>query len=119
MAFRFEQLEIWKEALNFARKVFLFADNFPQKYQFSLGDQLRRSSLSISSNIAEGSGSDSIKEELRYLSIALKSAYESLSKLYFCGELQLEEKSGLKEKNTILIKRIRAYKNSKIKQLNR
>lgn len=114
---KFEQLEIWKESLIFAKKIFTFTSHLERSLQYSLGDQLRRSSLSISSNIAEGSGSDSIKEELRYINIAIKSSYETLSQLYFCKELGINIDTVKIEDMTILIKRIRSYRRQKHNQL--
>ena len=56
MAFKFESFDVWKRAIEFADKMFDAADKLPQKYQFSLGEQLRRAALSIPTNLAEGSG---------------------------------------------------------------
>lgn len=57
--FRFEELEIWKLAIKYAKDCYRIAEKFPKNEQFSLSDQLRRAAISISNNIAEGStGSD-------------------------------------------------------------
>lgn len=56
MAFRFESLEIWKPGIDYGNKIYDIADKLPQKELFGLGSQLRRSAVSISNNIAEGSG---------------------------------------------------------------
>ena len=61
--FSFEKLEVWKRSLDFADEMFRLADKLPQRYQFSLGEQLRRAALSIPTNIAEGSGRESGKEQ--------------------------------------------------------
>jgi len=52
--FRFQTLEVWKKAVDFADLMIEIADALPQKYQFSFGDQLRRAGLSVPNNIAEG-----------------------------------------------------------------
>lgn len=57
--FRFENLDIWKMAIEYGDKIFDMTEDFPPKAQYNLGSQLRDSSLSISNNIAEGSGSAS------------------------------------------------------------
>ena len=56
MSFKFERLEVWQRAIEFANVLFDIADVLPQRYQFSLGEQLRKAALSIPTNIAEGSG---------------------------------------------------------------
>jgi four helix bundle protein len=61
MGFKFEKLDVWKRSIDFADELFQIADDLPQQYQFSLGEQLRRAALSIPTNIAEGSGRDSVK----------------------------------------------------------
>ena len=58
----------------------------PQKYQFSLGEQLRRAALSIPTNLAEGSGRDSPKEERYFYGIAKGSVYEVVSLLVIIGK---------------------------------
>ena len=65
--FRFETLDIWKLAIEYGDQIFEIADQFPQRTQTSLGSQLRGSVLSISNNIAEGSGSDSKPDFRKFL----------------------------------------------------
>jgi four helix bundle protein len=66
--------------------MFDLADSLPQKYQFSLGDQLRRAALSIPTNLAEGSGRDNPKEERYFYGMAKGSVYEVLSLLVMIGK---------------------------------
>lgn len=70
MGFKFEKLDVWKRSINYADEMFQVADALPQKYQFSLGEQLRRAALSIPTNIAEGSGRDSSKSRAYFYRIA-------------------------------------------------
>jgi len=62
MGFKFERFEAWKRAIGFADEMFVLADALPQRYQFSLGEQLRRAALSIPTNLAEGAGRDNVSE---------------------------------------------------------
>jgi four helix bundle protein len=62
MAFRFEELGIWKDAILFAKLIYKLTERFPSRELFSLTDQLRRCAVSIAANIAEGSGSSSKKD---------------------------------------------------------
>ncbi len=86
MPFRFERFEAWKRAIEFANAMFEIADRLPQKYQFSLGEQLRRAALSIPTNLAEGSGRDNPKEERYFYGIAKGSVYEVVSLLVMIGK---------------------------------
>lgn len=60
--FRFQDLEIWKMSIEIADKLFDIADSIEQKKLYRFSEQLRGAGLSMSNNIAEGSGSNSKKE---------------------------------------------------------
>lgn len=81
MGFKFERLEAWQKAIVFANVMFDLTDSLPQRYQFSLGEQLRRAALSVPTNIAEGSGRDSPKEAGYFYRISKGSVYECVSLL--------------------------------------
>lgn len=115
MAFRFESLEIWKLAIEYGNKIYDLADCLPQKELFSLGSQLRRSTVSQSNNIAEGSGSSTIKDFRNYLDIAIKSTLEIVSMLFFAERrkyISISQRIELYQEAEILIKKIRAFKKS-------
>jgi four helix bundle protein len=76
VGFKFERLEVWQKAIDFANTMFDVADNLPQRYQFSLGEQLRRAALSIPTNIAEGSGGTTPKNQATFIASA-KARYTS------------------------------------------
>lgn len=84
--FGFEKLDVWKRSLHFADAMFTVADGLPKRYQFSLGDQLRRASLSVPTNIAEGSGRQSSKEQAYFYNIAKEYMYEVVSLLALIGK---------------------------------
>ncbi len=86
MSFKFESLDVWKRSIDFADVMFFLADEIPQKYQFSLGEQLRRAALSIPTNIAEGSGRDKRKEKQYFFRIAKGSVYEVVSLMVMLGK---------------------------------
>lgn len=75
--FRFQDLEIWKMAIEIADELFDIADGLEQKHLYRFAEQLRGSGISMSNNIAEGSGSSSDKKFSRYLDIAKKSTFEN------------------------------------------
>jgi len=86
MAFKFENFEVWRRAIEFANEMFDVADSLPQKYQFSLGEQLRRAALSIPTNLAEGSGRDNPKEKRYFYGLSKGSVYEVVSLLVMIGK---------------------------------
>lgn len=78
----FEKLDVWKLSRELNNYVYDITDNFPYKEDKNLTIQIRRSSVSISSNIAEGSGKLSEKDFKRYLQISFGSAMELLNQFY-------------------------------------
>lgn len=113
MAFRFEQLDIWKESNLLIGKIYRETKKFPRDELFSLTNQLRRSASSISANIAEGAGSSSKKDFSHYLDIAIKSIYETVSHLYLAKEQKYISERLRKqfyEEAEVLVKRIQSFK---------
>jgi four helix bundle protein len=80
--FKFEKLDVWKEAIEFAKKVYKVTKDFPKNEQFGLGAQMRNAATSIPSNISEGSVRGHDKDFTRFLRIALGSTFEIVSQLY-------------------------------------
>lgn len=74
--FRFMELDIWKESISLNDFLYDLADNLIEIKNFRMAEQLRAASLSISNNIAEGSGSDSSKDFARFLVFSKRSAFE-------------------------------------------
>ncbi len=75
MKFNFEKLEVYQDGIEFANKVYNITKPFPRNEIFGITNQIRRASISIPSNIAEGS-SRGKKEFIHFLNIALGSTYE-------------------------------------------
>ena len=75
--FRFQDLEIWKEALEIGDVLFDIADQLEDKKLFRFAEQLRAAGMSMSNNIAEGSGSNSKKEFYQFPNIARRSTFEN------------------------------------------
>lgn len=76
MSFRFQRLEIWKESIILGKECFSIAEKLRNDKYYSLSDQLLRASLSISNNIAEGSGSSTKKDFANFLNISRRSIFE-------------------------------------------
>lgn len=75
--FRFQDLEIWKLAVEIADELFEIGDELEEKHLFRFAAQLRGAGMSMSNNIAEGSGSEWKKEFKNFLNIARRSAFEN------------------------------------------
>jgi four helix bundle protein len=79
--FRFEHLEVWQRAADLAFTLDRVAAALAEKHLYRFSEQLRSASLSISNNIAEGSGSNSKTDFRNFLNIARRSAFECASML--------------------------------------
>lgn len=91
---RFEDLKIWQKAMDVVENSYRATSTFPKEEKFGLTSQLRRSAVSIPSNIAEGAGRNSNGEFMQFLGIANGSSFELLTQLYLSERLNLitEEK---------------------------
>lgn len=77
--FRFEKLDAWQYAVDLADVIYQVSRSFPSDERFGLTNQIRRASVSISANIAEGSGRISDRDNLRFVEIAYGSLMEVVS----------------------------------------
>ena len=84
---KFKELEIWKKSRLYCSKIYSETAIFPLEEKFGLTNQLRRASVSIASNIAEGSSRSSNKDFSRFLEIAVGSAYEVETQLLIASDL--------------------------------
>jgi len=90
--FRFQDLKIWDLAIQIALELFEIADDLERKRLYRFADQLRGSGMSMSNNIAEGSGSTSKKDFKQFLNVARRSTFENANIL-----ILLEKKNLIKE----------------------
>lgn len=90
--FRFENLTIWQDSIMIANELFIIAERINNKKYFRFAEQLRAAGLSISNNIAEGSGSFSDKDFANYLVIARKSIFECANMLIIFERMNLVDK---------------------------
>ena len=86
-SFSFEGLEVYQAARVLVRDVYRLQQKFPKTETYSLGDQIRRSASSVTSNIAEGSGRNSNKEKVHFIEIAYGSLMEAFSQLQIAQDL--------------------------------
>lgn len=90
----FEKLLFWQKSMTLAKSVYLACQSISNDEKFGLISQIKRSAVSIPSNVAEGSGRNSNKEFNHFLAIALGSVFELQTQLILVKELNLlhEEK---------------------------
>lgn len=87
--FSFEKLLVWQKSIKLVTSIYDLTKKFPTDEQFGITSQIRRSSLSISNNIAEGSGKITAKDKARYTTIAYGSTAETLNIIIVCKEIGL------------------------------
>ncbi len=82
-----EDLQVWQMAIDFVTDIYKVAGNFPKFELYGLTNQIRRASVSIPSNIAEGSARRSTKEYIQFLYISLGSVAEVETQLLISKNL--------------------------------
>ena len=101
----FRELEVWKQSMDLTEEIYRITRPFPKEEMFGLTGQMRRSALSIPSNIAEGNGRKLPNDYVRFLRISLGSLLEVITQLELARRMEFvpaEIHSRLLEKcNTI------------------
>ena len=87
IVYSFEKLKVWQEAKKLVVDVYHLLDNFPKFEKYALCDQIRRAIVSVPSNIAEGSGRRSLKEQIHFLEISYGSLMETYNQLRIAIDL--------------------------------
>ena len=111
--YSFEKLEVWKNSRELVLIIYKITSTFPKEEKYSLIDQMRRSSISISSNLAEGSSRFSKKDKRHYINISYSSLMELLSQLYVVSDLSYitsKELELIKERIYELSNKLNAYR---------
>jgi len=85
--YSFEKLEVWIEAKKLTKEIYIITKKFPSDEKFGLISQLRRASISVCSNIAEGSARKTNKDKAHFTIMAFSSAVEILNQIIIAQEL--------------------------------
>jgi four helix bundle protein len=110
-----KDLEIWKLSIRLVKETYIVTRSFPAEEKYGLSSQMRRTAISIPSNIAEGAGRKSKKEFGNFLSISLGSLAELETQFVISKELEyLSDYSEIKAH----IKRIRIMISGLMGKLN-
>lgn len=110
----FRELKIWQDAISLVKEIYSLTNDLPSDERFGLVSQLNRCSISIPSNIAEGSGRTSEKEFIHFLRIAISSSYELETQLILVKEIYEVETAEIINKVTALQLMVGAF----IRKLN-
>jgi len=116
----FRAYDIWQSAIIICKQVYHITSAFPDSEKYGITNQLRRASVSIPSNIAEGCSRSSEKELIHFLEIALGSSFEVETQIILAFELDFireETAKSLQENLQILQKQMNKLR-SKIKKAN-
>ena len=84
-----KELKVWQNARTLVKEIYLSTNNFPTEEKFGLISQMRRSAVSIPSNIAEGSGRRTDKDFVYFLNVSLGTAYELQTLLFLSQDFEL------------------------------
>ena len=86
--YAFEKLGVWQLNRAFTKKLYINTKAFPKEELFGITSQIRRATISISCNLAEGSARKSPKDQKRFYEIAYSSAAEVVNLLVLCCDLE-------------------------------
>jgi len=113
--FGFEKLRVWQHSVEFAGNVYGITKRFPREELFGLTMQLRRASVSVAANIAEGTSRASGKDRARFLEIAYGSLNEIITILHIAagqGFIERQHLDQLKDEASEICKMLSGLKRS-------
>ena len=85
--FSFEKLQVWMDAKKLVKDIYKITDTFPKEEKFGLANQLRRASISVASNLAEGTSRVTNKDKAYFSTLAFSSLMEVLNQVIISYEL--------------------------------
>ena len=100
--YSFEKLEVWQLSRKLVGVIYKITNMFPSDEKFGITNQLRRASVSIISNIAEGSYRNSLKDKVRFMEIAYGSLMEVYAQLCIATDLEYVSKEDINEVNVLI-----------------
>ena len=121
MAYAFENMKAWQEARKLVVEVYRLLDSFPKFEKYALCDQIRRAIVSVPSNLAEGTGRTSAKEQLHFYEIAYGSLMEAYNQLIIASDLKYIGDNSLRELEPqidVVARMLNGLRSSLLKKLN-
>ena len=113
----FKELVVWQKSILLVKEVYNLTKFLPVEERYDLSSQMRRSAVSVPSNIAEGNSRNGKKEYINFLSIARGSVSELWTQLIICNELKFLSKEQITDAEN-LCEEISKILNSMIKKLS-
>ena len=118
--FSFETLEVYQKCRVLVSDIYRLQRRFPPEERYALGDQMRRASTSITANLAEGSGRQSLKEKIHFVEISYGSLMEVFCELQTATDLGYITETDLEELSPQFVdiaKMLSGLRTSLVKQL--
>jgi len=112
--FSFENLEVYSKIRNLIKYIYQLQEKFPKEERYGLGDQVRRAVVSVSANLAEGSGRNSLKEKIHFVEISYGSLMEVFCELQAACDLDIttEQFNSLRPQITDIAKMLSGLRNA-------
>ena len=85
--FSFEKLNVWIDSKELVKLIYLITKEFPSEEKYGLTNQLRRASISIASNLAEGTSRNTNKDKAHFTTLSFSSLMEVLNQIIIAKEL--------------------------------
>lgn len=117
---KYNDLIIWKKSMELAKVIYTLTDKFPKDERFGIISQMRRATISIASNIAEGAGRESKKEFVYFLSVSNGSSYELQTQLLIAEEVEFINPEKIKQASQLIneIQKMNYALRKKLKELD-
>jgi len=119
--YSFEKLHVWSDCRAFAKEIYQLTNNFPNEEKFGLVSQLRRSIVSVISNLAEGSSRSTSNDKASFYRIAYSSLMEVVSQIiisYDLGYISEETYDSLRSEIQVISYKINALYSSTLNKSN-
>ena len=87
--FSFEKLEVWQLSKDFVKEIYKITESFPKSEKYGLISQITRASVSVASNLAEGTSRVSYKDQAHFSQLAYSSLMEVICQLIIAKDLHM------------------------------
>ena len=121
-SFSFENLEVYAKIRDLIKYIYQLQEKFPKEERYGLGDQVRRAVVSVSANLAEGSGRNSLKEKIHFVEVSYGSLMEVFCELQTAHDLEYittEQLNYLRTLITDIAKMLSGLRNAFQSRLNK
>ena len=100
--YSFEKLEVWRDSVELVKSIYAIIRRFPDEEKFGLISQLRKASISISSNLSERTSRTTNKDKAHFTTLSFSSSMEVLNQLIISKELEfISEKDYFELRNRV------------------